>query len=123
MKTWHKFFAGLTTAAGLLPSAWAQQFPGVLSPTPLPPAPVAPVAAAPAGPDKNLWSFLCLSKDQKEACRQKLCQSQFGLLLNNSLAPVNTFTGGIVPGLCPGLPTAAELNAPGAVGAAAKIKK
>ncbi len=126
MKTWQRYGAGLAAVAGFLAQARAQSFPGVPTVTP-PPPPVAAVPAAvpvaPPAPSANLWSFLCPSPAQKAACREKLCQSQFGLLLNNTMAPLRLFTGGIVPPLCPGLPTPAELADKGPVGAAAAIKK
>lgn len=125
MKTWQRYGAGLAALVGFLAPARAQLTPGIPTVTP-PPPPVAAapaVPAAPAAPSANLWSFLCPSQDQKKACKECLCQTQFGLLLNNTLAPVRLFTGGIVPPCCPGLPTAAELADKGPVGAAAAIKK
>jgi hypothetical protein len=128
MKTWQRYGAGLAALAGFLAQARAQSFPGV----PTVAAPAAPAAAgaagtagtaAPAAPSANLWSFLCPSQDQKKAFKECLCQSQFGLLVNNTLAPLRLFTGGVVPPCCPGLPTAAELADKGPVGAAAAIKK
>lgn len=126
MKRWHNYCAGLAALAGLAPLAQAQSFPGIPSPTPLPPVAAAAATAAPvapAAPASNLWSFLCPTPEQKQACREKICQSQLGLLLNNTLAPVSFISGGILPRLCPGLPTAQELADQGPVGAAAKIKK
>ncbi len=119
MKRWQRFFAGVAVATGMVGSATAQQFPGIPSPTPVPAAPV-PAAA----PQQTLWSWLGVSKPQKEQCRQWLCQTQLGLLLSNGMAPASMFSGGIIPPLCPGLPTAAELNSENpAVAAAANIKK
>jgi hypothetical protein len=124
MKRWQKFCAGLAAVVGLMPQASAQQFPGIPSPTPAPAVPaVGAAAGAPAAPQANLFSFLCPTQDQKRACRECLCQSQLGLLFNNGLAPVTAFSGGLIPSLCPGTPTAAELADQGAVGAAARIKK
>jgi hypothetical protein len=126
MKTWQRYGAGLAVAVGFLAQARAQSFPGVPTVAPPPAAAAAAGAAAPAAPaapSANLWSFLCPSQEQKKACKECLCQSQFGLLLNNTLAPLRMFTGGVVPPLCPGLPTAAELADKGPVGAAAAIKK
>jgi hypothetical protein len=126
MKKWQKYCAGLAATAGIIPNATAQSFPGVPSP-PAPPAiPGAAGAAAPAGAPadaKTIWSMLGLSKDQKKKCKEQLCQSQLGLLLSNTLAPVTMFSGGLLPTCCPGTPSAAELAAGGAVGAAAAVKK
>jgi hypothetical protein len=117
----------LAAVVGLTPAAIAQQFPGIPSPAPAPPfAPVgdvAGVAATPAAPQSNLWSFLLPSQAEKKACRECLRQSQMGLLLNNGLAPVSMFSGGLIPSICPGTPTAQELADRGAIGAAARIKK
>jgi hypothetical protein len=93
--------AGIAAAAGAVPPV------------------AAPVAAA---EPTTLWSFLGLSKKQKEQCRQKLCQSPCGQFLNKAFLPMSAFTGGIVPPLCNGLPTPEELADKGAVGTAAAIK-
>jgi hypothetical protein len=63
-----------------------------------------------------------LSKEQKEFCKRKICASPLGQLLNNSTAPLQALSGGLIPPFCPMTPTIAELADPGAVGAAAKIK-
>ncbi|MBX7103633.1 MAG: HEAT repeat domain-containing protein [Gemmataceae bacterium] len=78
-------------------------------------------AAVPAEPT-TLWSFLGISKKQKEACLQKKCQTPCGQLMNKAAMPLTMFTGGIIPPLCNGLPTPEELADKGAVGAAAAIK-
>lgn len=91
--------------------------------------PAGAAAAAPAAP-QTLWGFLGLSKANCAACRDKLCQSQLGMLLNNAVGPANALAGGMVPALCPPAlpPTAAQLAAmnandqTGATAAAAQIK-
>jgi hypothetical protein len=127
MTRWQRYCAGLAAVIGLTPEAFAQQFPGIPSPTPAPAVPAAAAgeaaAAPPAAPQANLFSFLCPTQAQKQACKECLCQSQLGLLFNNGLAPVTALSGGLIAPLCPGTPTAAELADQGAVGAAAKIKK
>jgi hypothetical protein len=83
-------------------------------------------AAAKPGPIKNLWTFLCPTKEQKDACKQKFCQSMAGQLVNSMLKPITMFSGGLMPDCCPpNQPTAADLAKPGdsAEGAAAQIQK
>jgi hypothetical protein len=116
MKTWKKYAAGLAAAAGLTPGLWAQ------IPVAAPLAPPGAVAA-PAAPPRNLWSFLCPSADQRAACQERLCRSQFGQLLNNGMKPVSAFTGGILGGVCPPYYASDMLKPAGsAEGAAARIK-
>ncbi len=85
----------------------------------------APAAAQPA----TLGGFLGLSKANLAACKAKICASQFGQLLNSMTVPASAFTGGIVPLLCPPVPTDQQLAAMQAMGAggaqavAAKIMK
>jgi hypothetical protein len=85
--------------------------------------PGAPVAAAPAAPS-NIWSFLCPTADQKAACKAKICNSQIGQLMNNSLLPVGALTGGLIGPFCPPVsPADLALPPTSAEGAAAQIKK
>src|SRR5262245_25180581 len=111
---------GATSALAQVPAV-----PGVPGGAPAavaPVAPVAPVAAPVAAPTNNLWSFLCPTPEQKAACKAKICNSGLGQLLNNSLKPASTLTGGVVPTLCPTVNPADLLAAPdSAVGAAAQI--
>jgi hypothetical protein len=115
-----------------LPSAPAPAVPGVPAASAVPGAAgtAGAVPAAPAAPQQNLWSFFCLTPDQKASCeatKQKFCQSQFGQLIQNSMLPVGAFTGGLVPQCCPGPGgvNVADLAKPatGAEGAAARIMK
>ncbi len=117
MNAWKKSCASLAVVAGLTPVAWAQ------APAPLPvgAAPVAAVAAPVAQPT-TLWSFLGLGKGQLAACKEKFCQTQLGLMVNNASSGFSTLSGGLIPQCCPGLPTPADLAKPGAEGAAAKVK-
>lgn len=64
---------------------------------------------APAQP-RTLWNFLGISKAGCAAHRERLCNSQLGLLLNNGLAPISGLTGGIIPQFCPTTPTADQLS-------------
>ncbi|MCA1684568.1 MAG: hypothetical protein LC745_01000 [Planctomycetia bacterium] len=74
-------------------------------------------AAVPAQP-ATLWGFLGLSKGNLAACKAKLCQSQFGALLNNATMPLSALSGGLIGGCCPTTPTPAQLAAAGAAGGA-----
>jgi hypothetical protein len=126
MKRWQKYCAGLAITAGLTPGAKAQA-PAIPAAPALPaaaagPSFLAPGVAAPAAvPQNTLWSFLGISIPQKQACRDWICQSPCGQLLNNGLAPVSFISGGLFPGFCPPV-TAADLAKPGAEGVAAQIK-
>jgi hypothetical protein len=67
--------------------------------------------------------MLLPSAAQKQACKEKICASQIGQLLNNSLAPIGAFSGGLIGPCCPPF-TQADLKKPAdsAEGAAARIK-
>jgi hypothetical protein len=94
----------------------------VIPTTPPPPAPIPATA-----PPRNIWTFLCLSPEQRARCKAKFCASQFGQLTNNSLAPVAALTGGVIPQCCPdpNQVNPADLARPpdSALGAAARIKE
>ena len=87
-------------------------------------AAAAPAAAAPAG---NIWSKICLTPEQKAACKAKLCASPIVQLLGGALAPARAFSGGLVPRFCPapGQANPADLKKPAdsAEGAAARIQQ
>ncbi len=86
-----------------------------------------PAAAAP----KSIFSFLGITQANCQACKAKLCASQFGQMLNGlATGPVAGFTGGFIPPLCPPAPSADALAALeqrggplGAEAVAAKIKQ
>jgi hypothetical protein len=123
MKTWIKYWTGLAVLACLTPGLRAQG----ITPPAIPTMPGAAGAAAAAGapaPPSGLCQFLGLSQAQLDACIQKLCQTQLGALLNNSLKPLGAFTGGILGNLCPPV-NAADLMKPAdsAEGAAARVKQ
>ena len=85
---------------------------------------VAAPAAAPAG---NIWSKICMTPEQKAACKQKICASPIIQLLGGALAPARAFSGGLLPPFCPppGAANAADLKKPAdsAEGATARIKQ
>lgn len=112
MKTWKQCAAGLVALA-----SWT---PGLLAQPPAVPPAVAPVAGPPA--PGGLWTFLGLSKPQLAECRDKICKSQIGQLINSGMAPIRTFTGGLMPSCCP-VASRADLAKPAdsAEGAAARI--
>jgi hypothetical protein len=83
----------------------------------VPPPPPPPVYVAAPPPSGGFWTSVCASCAAKKAA---LSHSPLCKLLKNALAPLSALTGGVVPGAVG--PAAAELAAPGPVGAAAKIK-
>ena len=109
------------------------QVPAIPAAPAVPAVPTAPGAAglattaAPAAPaaPSNLWSFLCMTPDQKAACKAKLCALPITQLFGNMLAPVSLFSGGLITSCCPTGPSAADLAAPSdsAEGAAARIQQ
>lgn len=60
-------------------------------------APVGAPAGAPAG---NLWSYLCMTPEQKFACKTWWCNSAIGQLVSGASGPVGLATGGLVGGRC-----------------------
>jgi hypothetical protein len=92
------------------------------------PAVAAPAVAAPAAaPQRTLWGFLGLSHENLAKCRAGFCGSGIGQVANGMLAPVSTFSGGVIGGLCPpgaaAAPAALPVGGPqGAQAAAAKIQ-
>ncbi len=82
----------------LLPGA-----PSVPAPRDLPAS--VPATGLPAAAPKTIWGFFGLSKANLAGCKEKLCGSQVGKLLNSGLSPLSSFTGGVIPnGFCPTLP-------------------
>src|SRR3954454_22784664 len=97
----------LAVAAALLlrPALFAQ----------VPAVPAAPAAAAPAVPGAvpaavpaapaapaNIWSMICMTPEQRERCRQRICASPLAQLLGGMLTPARAFSGGMIPKMCPG---------------------
>ena len=118
MKMWKRYCAGLAVAAGLTTGVHAQ--PGLPAPPPAVPA----VPVAPAAPPATLWSFLGISKPQMAACKEQICKTQIGQLMNNGMAPISALSGGLISGCCPPFYASDLLMPPGsAQGVAAAIKK
>lgn len=91
--------------------------------------PSAVAVASPAAAPRTLFSFFGISAENCAKCRDKLCQSQLGLLLNNAMGPVSAISGGIIPPICPPVLNAEQMAAlaaksgpNGAEAVAAKIK-
>ena len=106
MKLGRASILGLTAILGLTPPGGAQ-----IPTTPPPPAGVSPFGAgaptalpAAAPPQATLWGFLGLSKANCAACKDKICNSQLGVLLNGAAAPASALTGGLIPPFCPPVP-------------------
>ena len=82
--------------------------------------PAAPTATA------NLWSYFCLTPDQKACIKNCYCSSPFGQLATGAAGPMAALSGGLMPNCC--LANSIEndiLNQPpgSSEGAAARIKK
>lgn len=103
------------------------QIPGIPAVPGVPSAAAPATGAAPAAPPSNIWSMLCMTPAQKQACQQKLCSMQAVQFLGGALTPVSALSGGLLPSCCPGPNSAnpADLLKPAdsAEGAAARIKK
>jgi hypothetical protein len=120
-------------AFGVPPAPLVSPFPAVSAPlTPASPL-VAPLPAAPdpigigaypapPGPTTTLWSFLGLSRAQREYRQRAMARTPLGKLRERIQNPLSKLTGGLIPPFPPKTPTLAELQAPGPVGAAAKAK-
>jgi hypothetical protein len=77
-----------------------------------------PAAAMVARP--GFFQRVCAGLDE---CRRKICRTPAGQLLNGVTKPVSAFTGGVIPGFCPIMPSAMDLMKPGVSGAAAQAQK
>jgi hypothetical protein len=138
MRPRKAWFAGLVgVVLGSPATLWAQAVPEI------PPLPAAGglggtgalggasglTGAAGAAQPQTLFGFLGLSKANCQACLSKICQSQFGQMLNSGLTPISALAGGFIPPICPPVPNtspAALAGLPGgpngAAATAAKIK-
>jgi hypothetical protein len=71
--------------------------------------------------------MLCMTPEQKAACKQRLCAIPMVQFFGAAMAPARMFSGGLMPSCCPGPNDAnpADLLKPAdsAEGAAARIKK
>jgi hypothetical protein len=119
---WMRKSAIVATGILLAASLSNAQIPGVPGPPPGAIPAGFPGATPPAAPDAKLGFFgkMCAGL---QACRAKLCQSPAGQMLNNATKPLSAMTGGIMPGFCPIMPSAADLAQPGVAGASDAIKK
>lgn len=83
-------------------AAWsapaAAQVPPVVAPGPT--VAPAPTAAATQATQFNIFEMFNCTKLKKE-CKDCLCASPLGQMLNNMTGMAGTFTGGLIPPLCP----------------------
>ena len=70
----------------------------------------------------TLWSFLGVSNAQREYRQRAMADTPFGELRSKIRQPLSDATGGLIPPVPPEFPSLAELQDPGPVGAAAKVK-
>jgi hypothetical protein len=127
----RKTFACASLAIGLTSYAQAQ-LPGVnpaagglvpggtAPPAPLPTG-IAPYPAMPGEP--TIWSRLGVSQAQREYRHRQMCRTSGGQLIGKLVNPLSILSGGLISPFCPTTPSLAELQDPGAVGAAAKVKQ
>ncbi len=116
-----RFFLSSAAAAGLAVSANAQPPINMVAPPPPVPIGIAPQPAMPGSP--TIWDKLGISQQQREFCRRKCCRTPFGAAMNTIVSPLSTLSCGLIPEFCPSTPSLAELQDPGAIGAAAKVKQ
>ena len=116
---------GMIACLALTPAAWAQ------APA-IPGAPAAPAgiaaptgAAPPAGGGGNLWSFFCLTPEQKANCKNCFCNSPLGQMASGFAGPMAAMSGGLMPNWCMQNSLANDLKKPADSpgGAAAQVKK
>ncbi len=123
MRMWQKTTASLAFACLSTP-LFGQGIPGA------PPAagtvggPSAFAAAPAAAAPQNLWAYLCMTPEQHEACRQKICNCALGKMLNSMLTPMSAMSGGLIEPICKeNLAVGLAKNPETVGGAAARIKK
>ena len=106
MKKW----TGVLLLAGMASLLQAQ--------VPAPPAPAAAAGVAGAAAP----GFIEKCQNTFARCKEKFCQTQLGKMVSNGMAPIQTFTGGMMPECCPPL-IKEDLKKPAdsAEGAAARI--
>lgn len=121
MKARRFVYAGLISVSGMTPAAMAQFGAPAVPAIPATPGATDAVGLAQQAQPATIWQRLGLSCEQLEACRRKKCKTPCGQLLNQMTMPLTAMTGGIIPPFCPLTPSPADLLAPGAEGAAAKI--
>lgn len=82
-------------------------------------APPAAAGAAGAAAKPGFLEKACTALDKKI---RKMCSRPSGQFLNKLTAPLTQLSGGIIPGFCPAMPSAADMAKPGAEGEAAALK-
>lgn len=95
---------------------------GLSAPISAPPSPVGIAAYPPPPGGPTLGSFLGLSYAQREYRQRRLARTPLGKLRTRIQEPLSKITGGLIPPFPPATPSLAELQAPGPVGAMAKVK-
>lgn len=134
-RTWRRTLACLFLMATA--STASAQFPSVPGVPATPGVPAAPSAATPAaaspatsafqGGGGNIWSKICLTPEQKAACKKHWCESGIGQMFGMMMKPMTFATGGMIKGCCPGPNDAKpeDLAKPSdsADGAAARVKE
>ncbi len=106
--------AGL--AIGQVPGGMPAGAPGAAAPG----APGAAGAPTTTAAPQGFFAKLCAAC---AACKQKICATPAGQMLNNMTKPLTFATGGIIPPFCPIMPSAADLAQQGVAGASDAIKK
>src|SRR5262245_57346717 len=99
MKQWKAFAMGMATVAGLTPSLWAQ-IPGAGAA----PAGATAAAGAAGGAADTGFGFIQKCQDTKEKCKNKLCKTPLGMMLNSMTRLPSLMSGGIIPLCCPEVP-------------------
>ena len=113
-----------TQVASPLPAVSSPLTPasGLSAPISAPPSPVGIAAYPPPPGGPTLGSFLGLSYPQREYRQRRLARTPIGKLRTRIQEPLSKITGGLIPPFPPAVPSLAELQAPGPVGAMAKVK-
>lgn len=99
----------------------APSVPGGTAPPSTLPTGIAPYPAMPGEP--TIWSKLGVSASQREYRARQICKTPGGQLIGKMMNPLSVLSGGLISPLCPTTPSLAELQDPGAIGAAAKVKQ
>ncbi|HEV2950023.1 MAG TPA: hypothetical protein VGX70_21780 [Gemmataceae bacterium] len=97
MKIWTKCLS-IVAITGMSASVWAQVPSGA---DPVSTAPPAAPAAAPAAGGGTIWNFFGINKAGLKECKIKLCKSNIGILLGNTMKPMSAMSGGLLPSCCP----------------------
>jgi hypothetical protein len=66
-------------------------------------------AGSGAAPQKTIFGCLGLTKANIKGCRDALCASQLGQMMNGMMMPLSGLTGGVIPTFCPPVLNAAAL--------------